>query len=304
VKFDVVGFGALNLDRTFRVHQIAHEDNESYITSASTAPGGSAANTIVGLSRLGLQTGFIGKVAADAAGTQLLQSFEIENVNVDGVLITETGISGTVYCFVDEHGERAMYIDPGANDTLTFDELNLDYCRDAIFLHYSSFTGPLPFHAQIQLWNHLPHSRLSIDPGTIYAMKGLQTLEPLIKNCHVFFPNEYELYLLTEENYIAGAQILLDLGIQIVAVKLGARGCYVTNGRDTHTIAPPTVEVFDTTGAGDAFCAGFLYGLLQEQDLHTWGTWGNHVASHILATSGARQGLPDLRELVNKNFRW
>jgi ribokinase len=304
MKFDVVGFGALNLDQTFRVPQIAHEDNESYITSISTAPGGSAANTIVGLSRLNLQTGFLGKVASDPAGTQLLQSFTTENVNINGVLIAETGTSGIVYCFVDAHGERAMYIDPGANDTLTFDELNLEYCGDPIFLHCSSFTGQLPFHAQIQLRQHLSQTRLSIDPGTIYAMKGLQTLKPLIKNCHVFFPNEHELYLLTKENYASGAQVLLDLGIQIVAVKLGARGCYVTDGRETYTIAPPNVQVFDTTGAGDAFCTGFIYGLLHRKDLYTCGAWGNLVASQILITSGARQGLPYHQDLANKGFGW
>ncbi len=302
MKFDVVGFGALNLDRTFRVPHIAHEDGESYITRVSTAPGGSAANTIVGLSRLGVHTGFIGKVAQDPPGTQLLQSFAAENVNTDGVVLTATGSSGVVYCFVDAQGERAMYINPGANDTLTFDEVNLNYCRDSKFLHYSSFTGSLPLHAQIRLRHHLPNTQLSIDPGTIYAMKGLHTLKPLLKDCYIFLPNEQELYLLTEETYASGAQVLLDLGVQIIAVKLGARGCYVTNGHETYTIPPPAVQVYDTTGAGDAFCAGFLYGLLHDQDLYTCGQWGNRVASHILKTSGARQGLPYQHDLGSKNF--
>jgi ribokinase len=303
MKFDVVGFGALNLDRTFRVPHIAHEDGESYITSVSTAPGGSAANTIVGLSRLGVHTGFIGKVATDLPGTQLIQSFTTENVNIDGIVSTETGTSGIVYCFVDAQGERAMYINPGVNDTLTFSEVNLDYCYDSKFLHYSSFTGLAPMQAQIQLRDHLLNTQFSIDPGTIYALKGLHTLKPLLKNCHVFLPNEHELYLLTEKKYPAGAQVLLDLGVQIVAVKLGTRGCYVTNGRETYTIAPPpTVEVYDTTGAGDAFCAGFIYGLLRDQDLHTCGTWGNRVASHILKTSGARQGLPYHQDLSCHDF--
>lgn len=302
MKFDVVGFGALNLDRTFYVPYIAHEDGESSITSVSSAPGGSAANTIVGLARLGVQTGFIGKVGTDAPGIQLVKSFTSENVKVDGIVVTDSGSSGIVYCFVDTQGERAMYIDPGVNDTLTFKEVNLDYCRDSRFLHYSSFTGLSPLQAQIQLRECLPNTQLSIDPGTVYAMKGLDTLKPLLKDCQVFLPNERELYLLTEQAYTSGAQILLDLGVQIIAVKLGARGCYVTNGRETHTIAPPAIEVYDTTGAGDAFCAGFLYGLIRGQDLYTCGTWGNHVASYILKTSGARQGLPYRQDLGGKDF--
>jgi ribokinase len=302
MKFDVVGFGALNLDRTFHVSSIAHEDGESSIISVSTAPGGSAANTIVGLSRLGMHTGFIGKVATDSPGTQLIQSFTAENVNVDGIVNTETGSSGIVYCFVDTQGERAMYIDPGVNDTLTFNEVNLDYCQDSKFLHYSSFTGLLPLQAQIQLYDHLLDTQLSIDPGTIYAMKGLHTLKPLLKNCHVFLPNEHELYLMTKKTYASGAKVLLDLGVQIIAVKLGMRGCYVTNGHETYALSPPTVEANNTTGAGDAFCAGFLYGLLRGQDLHTCGTLGNHVASCVLKTSGARQGLPYHQDLASKDF--
>jgi ribokinase len=302
MKFDVVGFGALNLDRTFHVPYIAHENGESSIISVSTAPGGSAANTIVGLSRLGMQTGFIGKVATDPPGTQLIQSFTAENVNVDGILITETGSSGIVYCFVDPQGERAMYIDPGVNDTLTFNEVNLDYYHDSKFLHYSSFTGLSPLQAQIQLRDHLSNTQLSIDPGTIYAMKGLHTLKPLLKDCHVFLPNEHELYLMTKKKYASGAQVLLDLGVQIIAVKLGIRGCYVTNGHEKYTLSPPAVEVYNTTGAGDAFCAGFLYGLLRGQDLHTCGSLGNHVASCVLKTSGARQGLPYHQDLASKDF--
>jgi ribokinase len=302
MKFDVVGFGALNLDRTFHVPHIAHEDGESSITSVSTAPGGSAANTIVGLARLGVQTGFIGKVGTDPPGTQLVQSFTAENVNVDGIVVTDSGSSGIVYCFVDTQGERAMYIDPGVNDTLTFNEVTLDYCRDSKFLHYSSFTGLSPLQAQIQLREQLPNIQLSLDPGTVYAMKGLDALKPLLKDCHVFLPNERELYLLTEKANASGAQVLLDLGVHIIAVKLGARGCYVTNGCETYTIAPPAMEVYNTTGAGDAFCAGFLYGLLRGHDLYTCGTWGNLVASYILKTSGARQGLPYQQDLIRKDF--
>ena len=68
MAFDVVGFGALNLDKLFKVNLIAKAEEEGFVTDFKESGGGSAANTIVGLARLGLQTGFVGKVAADKEG--------------------------------------------------------------------------------------------------------------------------------------------------------------------------------------------------------------------------------------------
>ena len=86
MKMDVVGFGALNIDKLFHVNRIAHEDEESYITGKSESCGGSAANTIVGLARLGMETGFIGKVATDREGSLLHNNLQNENINTRGVI--------------------------------------------------------------------------------------------------------------------------------------------------------------------------------------------------------------------------
>jgi ribokinase len=81
-------------------------------------------------------------------------------------------------------------------------------------------------------------------------------------------PNALELELLTgETDYPKGSKMIIDMGVQIVAVKLGNKGCYVTNGQEKRTIQPFKVPVTDTTGAGDAFNAGFLYGLLNGKPL-------------------------------------
>ena len=62
-KLDVIGFGALNVDKLYNVNKITHEDEEAFITDFNQFCGGSAANTIIGLSKLGMKTGFIGKVS-------------------------------------------------------------------------------------------------------------------------------------------------------------------------------------------------------------------------------------------------
>jgi len=296
MRFDVIGFGALNVDKLHRVSKIAREGEESFILDISELPGGSAANTIVGLARLGAKTGFIGKVAKDYEGQLLLDGFRKEYVNTDGIVIAREGRSGTVSAFVDKNGERALYVHPSANDTLAFEEIDLEYAGQTDFLHLTS-VDEKPFQAQKRLVEELPYVKVSLDPGEIYARKDLATLRPIIKHCFVVMPSEIEVKLLTGKNWREGAKQLLREGAGIVAVKLGEKGCYVTDGSQSHMVPPSKAKRIDTTGAGDAFCAGFLYGLIVKKDLYECGRLGNFVASRCIEKVGARTGLPTQKDL-------
>jgi len=298
LTFDVVCFGALNVDKLYRVNHIAKAEEESEIQEFVESPGGSAANTAVGLARLGVRTGYIGKVAAGRDGEYLLGAFRKEGVNTDGIVVSKDGRCGSVTGFVDQEGQRALYLDPGVNSTLRFDEINLEYVTGVKFLHLTSFASNDPLRAQIKLINMFPEIAVALDPGMIYARKGLDRLRPLVKKCYATLPNEGELRLLTGKGCPEGAEVLLDEGVKVVAVKLGDKGCYVTNGKERHFVEPYKVNVVDTTGAGDAFCAGFIYGLLNGKTLKECGVIGNFVASRVLTEMGARNGLPRKSELT------
>ncbi|MEM2029001.1 MAG: carbohydrate kinase family protein [Candidatus Bathyarchaeia archaeon] len=297
MTFEVVCFGALNVDKLYRVDRLAGADEESVIVDFSESPGGSAANTAVGLARLGVKVGYIGKVAKDREGELLLKAFLSEGVDTSGIIVSETGRSGSVIGFVDQRGNRALYLDPGVNNAVKYEEINLDYVRGAKILHLTSFAGNPPFEAQKKLVESIPNIKVTFDPGVIYARKGLDALKPIVNRTYALLPSEGELRLLTGKDYREGARILLDEGVQIVAVKLGERGCYVTDGYEEHLIDPFRVKVVDTTGAGDAFCAGFIYGLLRGKSLRECGVLGNFVASRCLMKMGAREGLPKLEDL-------
>jgi ribokinase len=298
-RFDVIGFGALNVDKLYKVNKIAGPEEEGFIKGFEEACGGSAANTIVGLARLGCKVGFIGKVANDREGKMLLEDFRREGVNTKGIIKTKTGRSGTVMGFVDEKGERALYVDPGVNDTISFEEIDTGYACQAKFVHLTSFVGEMSFETQKRLVENLSEDvKVSLDPGELYARKGIKALNPILKRTFVFMPNSRELTLLTGmEDYVKGAEKLLELGVKVVAVKLGGRGCYVTDGRESHHVEAFKVQIVDTTGAGDAFCAGFLYGLLNGKSLKECAKLGNFVASRCIMKLGARTGLPRLEGL-------
>lgn len=298
-RFDAVGFGALNVDKLYKVNKIACSEEEGFIINCQEACGGSAANATVGLARLGCRAGFIGKVAMDREGKMLFDDFHREGVDTKGIVRAKTGRSGTVMGFVDEKGDRALYVDPGVNDTLEFEEVNKEYASNTEFLHITSFVREKSFETQKKLVEILPENvKVSLDPGELYARKGIEQLKPIITRSFVVMPNAKEVALLTgEEDYVVGAEKLLKIGVKVVAVKLGSMGCYVTDGNESHRIEAFKVPVVDTTGAGDAFCAGFLYGLINRKSLYKCGRIGNFVASRCIMKMGARAGLPRLVDL-------
>ena len=174
-KFDVIGFGALNVDMLFKVDKLASAEQESFIEDYKEACGGSAANTMVGLARLGCKVGFIGKVANDREGKMQLDNFKAEGVDTSGIVEATKGKSGSVMGFVDRKGARALYINSGVNDFVEPREIKWEYVSQTKLLHLSSFVGEKSFRAQKKLLSALPDGvEISFDPGSFTRRKGLR----------------------------------------------------------------------------------------------------------------------------------
>jgi ribokinase len=295
MTFQVVGFGALNLDKLYQVNKIAREDGESFIKSVSESCGGSAANTIIGLSRLEMKTVMIGKVASDREGELLLDNLSNENVQTTGIIKAEDGRSGTVMGFVDEAGERALYVDPGVNDLITLDEIDLNLVYNTEFLHLTSFVGN-SIKAQEELLEKLPTKvKISLDPGRLYAEKGINSLVNILKRTDILLINRAELKLLTNNKYKTIEEEIKSLenyNIAIKVVKLGEDGCYATDGDKSYSLKAFPVKCRDTTGAGDAFNSGFLYGHIKGLNLEKSCIIGNYVASCCVGGWGGINSLP------------
>ncbi|MDI6811554.1 MAG: PfkB family carbohydrate kinase, partial [archaeon] len=137
-------------------------------------------------------------------------------------------------------------------------------------------------------------AKLSFSPGMLCFKYELEDLSELIERSEVVFLSLRELKsLIGGADYDKGADMLLNKGARIVCVTLGERGCYVASSTGaSHLIDAYPTNVVDTTGAGDAFAAGFLYGLLHEKSLHESGKIGNLVASFCIREYGCRKGLP------------
>lgn len=299
-SMEVIGFGALNLDRIIHADDIPKPGEEIFLKSMNSFPGGSAANTIAGLAKLQVSTGFVGKVGDDAEGTELLESLMYLGVDTKNIKVT-SGKSGTSIIMVNRSGERSILLDPGVNDIIETRDIAIDYFHGAKIFHMSSFVckdSQKSLDTQKKLVKEIKAMglKVSFDPGHLYAKKGSE-IEELIRNTNIFFINEEEMRILTGMNYMEGAKSILAKGVDIVAVKLGSRGCFVTNGAMEFHVPAFGSNVIDTTGAGDAFNAGFLYGILNKKTLEECSRYGNAIASLCIQKSGARDGLPSKMEL-------
>lgn len=307
MKLDVVGFGALNLDKLYHVNKIAHEDEESYIQDYTESCGGSASNTIIGLSRLGNQTGFVGKVAADPEGSLLLNNLQNENVDTKLVEIADNDRSGTVNGYIDKEGQRALYVDPGVNDRIKIEDLDMEFLDKIKILHLSSFVGKKhtdSIETQKTVLKQLSDGvTLSFDPGRLYVERGLEFIDSFLNRTDILLLNLEELKLLkttlnSSQDIVKYCNELQDeYTINTLAVKLGSNGVYVSSNSKSQFIGAFKVECVDTTGAGDAFNAGFLHSQLRNDDVFESGLIGNFVASNCVTEYGATQGLPNLSKL-------
>ena len=296
---EVIGFGALNVDKLYSVENIAGKDEESFIKSKTDTPGGSAANTIIGLSRLGCSTSIIGKIAEDEDGDLIEYNLAINGVYSNNLIYSETGSTGKCLGFVDSDGERCLYIDPGVNDEIKIGEINpLNIMRCKI-MHYTSFVGD-SFNTQIELLEKLSRDTvLSFDPGMLYVQKGFDELRPILERTDILLINESELRLLCNNNEASLKELatyFLDLGIGTVVVKQGSRGVFAMNNSQDCFVEAYECDVVDTTGAGDSFNSGFLYSFLNGFDLEKSCRIGNWVASKSIEGFGMDK-FPSLKDL-------
>ena len=287
---EIIGIGALNMDKLYLVERIAEPGEEVRVDEVSEQPGGSAANTIAGLARLGVEAGFIGRVGDDVDGARLRMELEKEGVDTQGIGIAP-GRTGIATVLVDRSGERTMYVYPGVNDELGITPENRSYAKSAKWLHLSSFVGEDPFEMQKNILRGL-RCKISFAPGMLYAQKGIDALQELIAQAEIVFLNRDEIEMLTGLGYRDGAERLNEIGAAVVVVTLGSDGCYIRTPSAETAVPGYAAKVVDTTGAGDAFCAGFLCGRLNGRPFDECGRMGNRVAARCVESVGARTGLP------------
>jgi ribokinase len=309
---DIVGFGAMNIDHLYKVDEIV-ADREQLVGGFESLPGGSAANTIYGLANLGIKAGFVGAIGIDDDGEELIKDFKAVAVDTSRIRVKQEEKTGSTICLSDRLGGRAIYVSPGANNLLGPEDIDLAYLNQAQMVHLSSFVDDRQFNLQVDVTEKLSISvMVSLAPGMLYVARGLKALVPLLKRTHIVFMNREEIERLTGESFSAGARELVKSGCRIVVITLGkglAKGkdrmvmAYIYDGNGKYEVESEKASSkspLETTGAGDAFAAGFLFGFLKGKKLEECGLLGDIMASFAIREVGARKGLSTLAQLSQR----
>ena len=309
---DIVGFGAMNIDHLYKVDEIV-ADGEQSVNGFESLPGGSAANTIYGLAKLGVKAGFVGAIGIDDDGEELIEDFKTVAVDTSQIRIKQEVKTGSTICLSDRLGGRAIYVSPGANNLFGPEDIDLAYLNQAQMVHLSSFADDRQFNLQVSVTEKLSTSvTVSLAPGMLYVTRGLKALVPLLERAHIVFMNREEIERLTGDGFKSGAREIVKSGCRIVVVTLGKgmdKGkagmvtAYIYDGKQEQEVESEKVTSklpLESTGAGDAFAAGFIFGFLRGKKLEECGLLGDIMASFAIKEVGARKGLPSLVQLSQK----
>ncbi len=294
-EFDAVGFGLNAVDHLIVVPEYPAFDTKVRFTEYEKAAGGQTATAMVALQRLGLKTAYAGRFGSDADGRFGLRSLEYEGVNLGFAETIEGADNQVAFIIIDARsGERTIIWDRDERLSYRVDEAPLELAPCGRVLHIDAHDPPAC--AAMATAAHAAGVIVTADIDNIY--EGLPELLPLIDILisSVEFPDR--LTGISDER-ASLAEIKARYGCPVVGVTLGARGALIyCEGQfiEALTFAVPG-GCRDTTGAGDAFHGGFIYGMLRNQELETCMKLGNAVAALKCRSLGGRAALPTEGEL-------
>ena len=262
---------------------------------AEKAPGGSAANTINGVSNLGMETGFIGKVADDEFGAVFAADMKTVGVDFRSGAPDSSVPTGRCIIAVTPDAQRTMNTFLGISTQLSFSDLDSDIISAGAVLYLEGYLfdrdEAKDAFRKAAAVAHAYGRVVSLTLSDSFCVdRHRADFQSLVRNdIDVLFANEDELKSLYETADFDEAVELLRRDCHIAAVTRSEKGSVVVTRDDIHTVpAAPVASVVDTTGAGDLFAAGFLRGLTQGKDLTSCARIGAIAAAEVISHVGPR----------------
>lgn len=252
--------------------------------------GGSSLNTIKALASFGKKTAFIGAVGDDEYGKVVRDEFN--RLGVASELMMHDGHTGVCVCFITPDGERTMAANLSGIYLNEQQDKMLTYAEQSRVLHLSGYiwANPIQRDAIIRILKRAKnsHTAVSFDVSDPLVVKEHRAdfLDIIDKYADVIFANVMETIALYDLPPHEAASAIQDAN-KCAVIKLGAKGAVIGNRGEQYKIAPINADVLDTTGAGDMFAAGFLYGITSNLPLPIAGYYGALLATDVITNYGA-----------------
>lgn len=280
--------GSINHDIVVRVprHPVP---GETIIGSGHfTSPGGKGANQAVAAARLGASVMMVGAVGDDAPGANLVDGLEAEGIDCTNVSVSTRVGTGIALITLDMAGENSIVVSPGANGTVSADDVTISAVADA---------------AVVLIQQEIPAEAVA---AAVLHAKGTVILNPapartvspeVLARVDVLVPNRSELAALAGSAEVGSLDQVADQahgisGPGLVVVTLGGDGAMIIDGESVTIVEAAPVTPVDTTAAGDAFCAGLAFGLASGWEVPRAVRWGALVGALATTKEGAQPSLP------------
>ena len=284
-------------------------------------PGGAPANALAVFAKFGEKAAFIGKVGNDMHGQFLKETMGNAGIDTKGLIISDDVFTTLAFVSLNDKGEREFSFarKPGADTCLMKEEVDVSIIENTDIFHVGSLSltdepsRSATFYALEKakefgkIISYDPNYRALLWDSKEKAIEGMRSLLDYVD---VMKLSDEETFLLTDiEEPQAAAKALLNKGISIVAVTLGADGAYICTKEGGAFVAGFASDVVDTTGAGDSFWGGFLYRLSKSgkcpeevslEEAKEFARFGNAVASLCVEKRGGIPAIPDMEQVLKR----
>jgi sugar/nucleoside kinase (ribokinase family) len=302
--FDLVTTGVVCADVMVRpVDTLPERGKMRLVPQLELHLGGLAAVTAAIFAQLGGRAAVVGKVGEDGFGAYIASRLAHHGVDVSHLERTAEYHTAATVVVISEDGERTFLHHTGASAVLTDASIQDSILGEARIFHWGgpSVTPGLDGEPIARVLARARQKGAKTSMDTCFDGKGIWF--PLIE--HALPHLDIVMSSLPEAQHYTGqetppaiAEFYRSFGVETVMVKLGADGVYVENGHEAHLIPAHEVNVVDTTGAGDAACAGFLHGYLHGWDLVRCGKLANAIGALTVQTMGGSEGVRSLDEAL------
>ena len=290
---DVIGIGACAVDYLGIVSEFPRPDTKNQMRRLIRQGGGPVATALVALSRLGARVSYLGKLGSDELSRFALEDFLKEGVDISHVIEEEGGAPSFAFVVADEKsGQRTIWWTDEQVSQIKPDEINREFITSAKFLLVDEY----------QLEAALEAARLAKQAQVQVVLDAErpenQDIEKLIQLTDILIvPEEFAFHFCGSNELEPSAASLLRLGPSIVVITQGKEGSFCKTAKSSFHQPSFEVEVVDTTGCGDVFHGGFIYGMLQGWPLEIILEFSSAVAGLNCRGLGGRSSAPALKEV-------
>lgn len=301
---DAITIGSATVDVFARIRKRfsdVKKGDKVLISELKFETGGGGVNSAVGLSRMGLNVCFLGKLGHDLHAYKIIHELKKEGVSI---IRTKPSDKATSYSFVELSeidDDRIIYTHKGASDDLEYREVPRLYTK---WVYMATMMGK-SFKTCEKIAKYCRKNKINLmfNPSSYLAAKGKNYLKKILDAANILVLNKKEAKLLLGTN-LDSIDFLLkglwNLGPNIVIITEGQKGVNAFDGVHAYFIKPNKIKVVSTAGAGDAFASGFLAGTIKHNDIKTALRIGQVNAESVIQYYGAKNRLLNYKDAVRK----